>query len=119
MRAVYESLALKYRVALDQLVGLTGRRVERLHIIGGGSQNRLLDQMTADATGRVVIAGPVEATALGNAVVQFITLGELSDVAQARAILHDTMDTETYTPSDTAAWQTAYEQFLNYVDITR
>jgi rhamnulokinase len=116
MRTVYESLALKYRYALDKLVDLTGRSVDRLHIIGGGSQNRLLNQMTADATGRVVIAGPVEATALGNAIVQFITLGELDHIAQAREILRQTMGTALFTPKHTADWQAAYERFTGYVD---
>ncbi len=115
MRTVYESLALKYRHVLDQLVNLTGSTVERLHIIGGGSQNRLLNQMTADATGRVVVAGPVEATALGNAIVQFITLGELDHVAQAREILHQSTGTETYTPQQVEDWQRAYERFLDHV----
>lgn len=116
MRAVYESLALKYRYALEKLVSLTGRNVDRLHIIGGGSQNRLLNQMTADATGRVVIAGPVEATALGNAIVQFITLGELDHIAQAREILRQTMGTELFTPRHTAEWKAAYERFVAYVE---
>lgn len=115
VRAVYESLALKYRLALDRLVKLTGTPVERLHIIGGGTQNKLLNQMTADATGRVVITGPVEATALGNAIVQFIALGELGNVAQARKILSKTVGTETYEPENTADWQAAYERFQTYL----
>lgn len=116
MRTVYESLALKYRYALDRLANLAGNGVDRLHIIGGGSQNRLLNQMTADATGRVVIAGPVEATALGNAIVQFIALGELDNIAQAREILRQTMGTEVYTPKQTAEWQDAFERFVRYVE---
>jgi rhamnulokinase len=115
MRAVYESLALKYRYSLDQLVDLTGAQIDRLHIIGGGTQNLLLNQMTADATGRVVITGPVEATALGNAIVQFITLGELDNVAQAREILSKTVGTTTYEPDRMDAWQAAYERFQTYL----
>lgn len=118
MRAVYESLALKYRFALDHLVNLTGHQVDRLHIIGGGTQNKLLNQMTADATGRTVITGPVEATALGNAIVQFIALGELENVAQAREILSQTVGTATYQPGNTADWQAAYERFLTYLSTT-
>jgi len=118
MRTVYESLALKYRFALDRLVDLTDRPVDRLHIIGGGSQNNLLNQMTANATGRTVITGPVEATALGNAIVQFITLGELDNVAQARAILSKTIGTEAYNPEAGNDWQAAYERFLTYLSTT-
>jgi sugar (pentulose or hexulose) kinase len=111
MRTVYESLALKYRVTLDTLIGITGRTVERLHVIGGGSKNGLLNQMTADALGRPVIAGPVEATALGNAIVQFIALGELSNVAEAREILSKTVGTEHYEPQQTVVWEDAYGRY--------
>lgn len=104
VRAIYESLALKYRFYLERLLALTGNRVERIHIIGGGSQNDLLNQMTADACNRLVIAGPAEATALGNAMVQFITLGEIENLAQARAVLSRTVDTRMYEPVHPAAW---------------
>ena len=113
MRTVYESLALKYRYVLDSLIHLTGRTVERIHIIGGGSQNALLNQMTADATGRLVVAGPTEATALGNGIVQLIALGELDSVAQARAVLSRTVGTTTFEPNQVqaAVWNEAYERF--------
>jgi rhamnulokinase len=113
IRTVYDSLALKYRFVLEHLIRLTGRSVERIHIIGGGSQNALLNQMTADATGRLVIAGPTEATALGNAIVQLIALGQLDSVAQARAILSRTLNTTHYEPDQslTAAWDEGYERF--------
>lgn len=109
LRTIYESLALKYRFVLEQLLQLTGRRVDCLHIIGGGSQNTLLCQMTADAIGREVIAGPAEATALGNGIVQWIALGELASVAQARELLSRTLETRRYTPQQN--WDTAYAQF--------
>jgi rhamnulokinase len=118
MRTVYESLALKYRVTLDKLVAITGRRVERLHVIGGGSQNALLCQMTADALGRVVVAGPVEATALGNAIVQFISLGDIGSIAQAREILSQTVGTVHYEPQQTAAWDEAYSRFKTLLTTT-
>lgn len=115
MRTIYESLALKYRLVLEQLTHLTGRTIERIHIIGGGSQNALLNQMTADATGRLVVAGPTEATALGNAIVQMIGLGELQDVAQAREILSRTAGTRHFEPdvsrASSSAWDAAYERF--------
>ena len=111
MRCVYESLALKYRHALDRLFVVSGKPVAQLHIIGGGSQNALLNQMTSDATERLVVAGPVEATALGNAIVQFIALGELKDVAEARSILAGTVGTVSYEPRPDGRWQEAYQRF--------
>jgi len=111
MRAIYESLALKYRLALDHLAALTGRDLKRLHIVGGGSQNRLLNQMAADATGREVVAGPVEATALGNAIVQLITLGEIANVAQARSLLSRAESQTCYEPRPTPEWDEALARF--------
>lgn len=115
MRTAYESLALKYRHVLERLVTLTGRTVERIHIIGGGSQNALLNQMTADATGRMVVAGPVEATATGNALVQLISLGEIGNLAQARDILSRSVNTTQYEPRDVAAWDAVYPRFKKLV----
>lgn len=115
MRAVYESLALKYRLSLESMTALSGKRYERLHIIGGGTQNRLLCQMTADALGRVVIAGPVEATAMGNAIVQLIALGEIGNLAQAREIVSRSVETVTYEPRETGAWDDAYGRFQGLV----
>jgi rhamnulokinase len=111
VRAVYESLALKYRYVLDSLIQLSGRTVDRLHIVGGGARNALLCQMAADSTGRPVIAGPYEATALGNAIVQFIALGELENVAQAREILSRTADTVAYEPRYVDAWEDTYQRY--------
>jgi rhamnulokinase len=115
VRTTYESLALKYRYALDNLLRLSGRTVERLHIVGGGARNALLCQMTADSTGRSVIAGPYEATALGNAIVQFIALGELANIAQAREILSQTADTVAYEPKHVDAWEEAYQRYRTLV----
>ncbi len=111
MRAVYESLALKYRHALDQLTTLAGRPVDRLHIIGGGARATILCQMTADATGQTVVAGPYEATALGNGIVQLITLGRIADVAQARALLSDTTEEIAIYEPQATAWDEAYGRF--------
>ncbi len=84
IRAVLQGLANRYAYVLTSLTDLTGQPADRLHIVGGGSQNRLLNQMTANASGLPVVAGPVEATVLGNALVQLISLGELADISQAR-----------------------------------
>lgn len=109
--AVYVSLAFKYRFVLEQLIAVSGQSVDRLHIIGGGSKNALLNQMTANAIGRPVIAGPAEATATGNAIVQLIAIGELRDVAEARAMLSESTELVLYEPMDTAAWDANYERF--------
>ncbi len=108
-RTIYEGLALKYRHALALLERVSRHQVDRLHIIGGGSRNALLCQMAANAIGRPVIAGPTEATALGNAVVQFIALGEFGSLAQARELMSRTMLTQTYTPRETSQWDEVYE----------
>ena len=84
-RAILESLAFKYRVVLDSLEELTGTPITEIQIVGGGSRNRLLNQFTADATGRTVLAGPVEATALGNIAMQMLATGAVSSLAEARA----------------------------------
>jgi len=117
MRAIYESLACKYRHTLNQLVAIAERPVDVLHIIGGGSRNALLCQMTADSTGREVVAGPAEATALGNAIVQLIALGELSDVHQAREAVRRSVETRHYTPQPSAAWDEAYARFRDIVGV--
>ena len=116
LRCVNESLALKYRYALDRLIAVSQQPVAQLHIIGGGSQNNLLNQMTADATGLPVVAGPVEATALGNAIVQFIALGEIGNVAEARSILANTVGSVTFEPADDERWQGAFRRFADLLD---
>jgi len=112
VRAVYESLALKYRVVLDELAQLTGEPIERVHIVGGGARNELLCQMTADATGREVVAGPSEATALGNAIVQMIAMGLLDDVDSARAMLARSVDLKRYEPRNPSQWSEGLARFL-------
>jgi rhamnulokinase len=115
VRCVLESLALKYRMVLDELIAASGQPVDVIHIVGGGSQNPTLCQMTANATGRPVIAGPAEATALGNAVVQLIARGDLRDLAEARAMIAEGWIMARYQPQDTAAWQAAYARFCGVV----
>jgi len=87
IRCVLESLALKYRDVLEKLLALSGKRADVIHIVGGGTQNRLLNQLTADATGIQVKTGPIEATVLGNALVQLITLGDIENLEQGRSII--------------------------------
>jgi rhamnulokinase len=111
MSTVYVSLAYKYRYVLEQLIAVAGSAVDRLHIIGGGSQNALLNQMTANAIGRPVIAGPAEATAIGNAIAQLIAIGELGGVGEARAMLSGGNDLVRFEPQDSAAWDAHYGRF--------
>jgi rhamnulokinase len=98
IRAVFESLALSYRSVAGELAALRGRPASRLHIVGGGSQNRLLNQLAADACGLPVRAGPVESAALGNACVQLIGLGALASLDAARAVIRRSYEIEDYTP---------------------
>ena len=112
VRTIYESLALRYRTSLERLIELTGRQVDRLHIVGGGSRNTLLNQFTANAIQRTVVAGPVEGTALGNAIVQLIALGDIETIHQARTLLSQTEQTGVYTPQSDDRDESHYQRFL-------
>ncbi len=111
MRCLLESLALAYREVLEQVLAVSGRTVTVVHIVGGGTQNTLLNQMTANATGLPVVTGPIEATVLGNALVQLITLGELADLGQARQLVARSAELKRYEPQATAAWDEAYARY--------
>jgi rhamnulokinase len=111
IRAALESLALRYRMVLGWLEQLVERRLETIHIVGGGAQNRELCQMAADATGRRVVAGPAEATAIGNVMLQAVAAGDVADIAQAREIIQQSFAVETYTPQRTSSWDDAYGRF--------
>jgi rhamnulokinase len=111
-RCALESLAMRYRMCLESLEELLGYRLETIHIVGGGVQNELLCQMTADATNRQVIAGPVEATALGNIVTQCLGSGRLADVVAAREWIRRSCAVKTYTPRNAAAWDDAFSRFV-------
>ncbi len=108
VRVALESIALKYRLALERLEEAADARLEPIHIIGGGAQNRLLNQFTADATRKTVIAGPVEATTIGNILVQALALGRLSSLDEARAIVRRSFSLETYSPGPALGWEDAY-----------
>ncbi|MEK7411911.1 MAG: rhamnulokinase family protein [Planctomycetota bacterium] len=112
IRCVLESLALTYRRGLEALESLTGQKLSRLHVVGGGSKNRLLNQFAANATGRSVITGPVEATAIGNLLVQALALGHIKDLAELRAIVRRSFPVETWKPQDHAAWEATYKRFV-------
>ena len=116
MATVYVSLAFKYRYVLEQLIAVSGQEVDRLHIIGGGSRNALLNQMTANAISRPVVAGPAEATAIGNAIVQFIAIGELGSVDEARALLSQSRELRSFEPQATDRWDESYPRFAALLD---
>ena len=114
VRCCLESLALKYRWVLERLEEFRGGRIETIHIVGGGTQNTLLCRLAADATDRTVVAGPVEATAIGNVLMQAMGRGLLGSLEQAREVVRNSFDLVTYTPSgDRSAWDAAYARFLN------
>ena len=115
-RMITESLALKYRAAIENLERITGRKIDVLHIIGGGVQDQLLCACTANAIGRPVVAGPIEATAIGNVAVQLLAAGEFADLAQARACVRDSFPIRVYEPQDTALWDDAYARFLRVIE---
>jgi rhamnulokinase len=110
-RVVLESLALKYRWTLERLDRLADRRIATLHIVGGGTQNRLLSQFAANATGRTVVAGPVEATAIGSILMQMLALGAIESLEEGREIVRRSFPVETFEPKDTEAWNGAYARF--------
>jgi len=111
VRCAYESLALKYREVLGWLEELTGNRIEVIHIVGGGSQSRLLNQFAADACQRPMVTGPVEATALGNLLVQVRASGELSSLAEMREVIRKSSDVAICRPGKSAAWDDASVRF--------
>jgi rhamnulokinase len=111
VRCALESLALCYRWVLERLEALTGRRAEVIHVVGGGSQNALLNQMTADACGRPVLAGPAEATAAGNVLVQALGLGVLGSLAEAREVVRRSFEVRTFMPRQADAWARPWERF--------
>jgi rhamnulokinase len=110
-RSAFESLALKYRSCVESLGVLTGRKLETLRIVGGGGQNSLLCQLIADCTELTVIAGPVEASALGNGMLQAIATGHLSDIASGRAAIAASIERVAYEPNPNDAWDEAYARF--------
>ena len=112
-RCILESLSLLYRKSLGELERLTGKKINRLHIVGGGTRNELLNQCAASATGLRVITGPVEATAAGNILIQSLAGGEVSSLAEARQIVARSFPQSTFEPQDALVWESAYSKFVN------
>lgn len=115
VRVVLESLALAYREVLELVTAVAHQPVSVLHIVGGGTQNQLLNQMTANATGLPTVTGPIEATVMGNALVQLITLNEIANLSQARQIVAEMHELERYEPKDTAVWDDMYGRYKEII----
>ena len=112
-RCIYESLALKYRWALERLEEIKGARIATLNIVGGGINNKLLDQFAADSLDRPVITGPVEGAAIGNLLTQAMALGAVKDIDDLRRVVRNSEEVQTYTPNHTAEWEAAYQKMLS------
>ncbi len=110
-RCVYESLALRFRRRLEQLESIVGRRLDLLHMVGGGTQNASLCQWIADATGRPLVAGPVEATVAGNFIMQLVGTGQIRSLLEGREIIAASSETRAHTPRDSAVWDEAYTRY--------
>jgi len=117
-RCIFESLALKYCWVLDVIEGIKGKKSNLLHIVGGGSKNQLLCQMTANATGKTVIAGPDESTAIGNIMMQAIAEGTILSIQEGKQVVRDSFDLRTYEPQDTDLWDEKYACFTNLKETT-
>jgi rhamnulokinase len=115
VRCCLESLALKYRFVLEGLEALICKRLDVIHVVGGGSQNALLCQWTADATGRIVLAGPVEATAMGNVLVQMLGLGLIGSLAEGREVVRRSVGVTRFEPRETGRWDEQYGRFVKLV----
>lgn len=116
VRACLESLALKYRWVLERLEEVRGQPISVVHMVGGGIQNRLLCRLASEASGRRVVAGPVEATAAGNVLAQAMARGEIGSLAEARALVRRSFELETYEPTDSGLdWSSAYQRFLSFM----
>jgi len=111
LRSVYESLALTYRVVSEQISQVSGSPIAVIHIVGGGSRNAFLNQLTANACGMKVVAGPEEATAVGNAMVQAMALGVIRKLAEAKAMIQSAFPIHEFTPRERETWDAAYTRY--------
>ena len=111
MICIYQSLALKYRLAVEELELCTGKHFSVVYMVGGGTKDKFLSQLTACACGRTVCSGPVEATAIGNALIQLIAQGAVKDLDEARRIVRRSENISSFEPRDTQDWNDAYSQF--------
>ena len=113
VRCIFESLVLCYRQTIESIEAMTGKKYSSINIVGGGTKEKILCKWAADVSNRVVYAGPVEATAIGNIAMQTIATGELKDIYEARDIVRNSFEIKVYEPEHSAAWDEAYQRFLN------
>lgn len=110
-RTIYESLSFKYRITLEEIITCTEKRYNSIHMVGGGSQAEILCQMVANAINMEVVAGPIEATAIGNSLVQFISQGELTDIREARQVVKESFNVKTFNPENFEVWDETYSRY--------
>jgi rhamnulokinase len=110
IRMILESLAFKYRSVMGAIEDITGEKIEVLHIVGGGIQNELLCQFTANALGKKVITGPIEATASGNILMQARAMGQIKTLAKAREVIRNSFELKQYQPQETSLWDKQYQK---------
>ncbi len=115
-RCIYDSLVLKYKFTIEQIESLIGNKIERLHIIGGGAHNKMMNQLTADALGIPVYAGPTEATAIGNLMIQARALGAVDTLGEIRTVVRDSFEINEYQPNPKLDWDSAYQKFRKLVE---
>jgi sugar (pentulose or hexulose) kinase len=115
IRCVAQSLALKYRSTLESIEDVLGRPIKIINMVGGGIKDKMVCSFTANATGRTVKAGPVEATAAGNIIMQLFALGEINSLAQGREIVKRSFDFHEYTPQEGGKWDEAYQKYLKII----
>ena len=114
-RCIYESLALKYRWALERLEEIKGQRIDTLNIVGGGCQNKLLNQFAADSLNRPVITGPIEGAAIGNLLAQAMALGDIQTMDELRDVVRRSEAVNTYEPHHTPEWEAAYAKLKTLI----
>ena len=115
MRCIYESLAMKYRSAIEELEICTKKKYNILYMIGGGTKDKFLSQLTASACGIRVSSGPVEATALGNIIVQLLSSGDILDIESARKIIANSEQIFTFEPENADEWENQFMRFYNII----
>lgn len=114
-RCIYESLALKYRWALERLEEIKGQRIDTLNIVGGGCQNELLNQFAADSIDHPVVTGPIEGAAIGNLLAQAMALGDITTMDELRAVVRRSEVVHTYEPHHTPEWEAAYQKMRTFL----